>query len=336
MRVGIIGAGLQGRRRASALQDFPQTELAVISSADHRHAEALADRFRCEAGAGWRAVAERADLDVIVVCTPPHLHAEITVAALESGKHVLCEKPLSKTVAEGRAMVATADRSGKVLKCGFNHRHHPGIQQVRRWVEDGAIGELMFIRCCYGIGGRPGFEREWRADPRFAAGGQLMEQGIHAIDLFRWLLGDPEGVTAVTATQYWGIAPKEDNAFVLLQWTSGQVASLHSSLTQWKNLFTFEVYGKDGYASVNGLGGGYGIEQAVLGGRDLRGPFASHVVEFRGEDRSWREEWKEFIGAIAEGREPMGSGVDGLRAMQIVNAAYLSACEQRTQPVPPR
>jgi predicted dehydrogenase len=336
MRVGIIGAGRQGRRRATVVRDCPQTELVVVSSADRSHAQALASRFRCEAETGWRSVIDRSDLDIIVVCTPPHLHAEITIAALESGKHVLCEKPLSRTEAEGRAAVAAAERSGKVLKCGFNHRHHPGVQQVRRWVDGGAIGPVMLIRCTHGMCGHAGYDREWRADPEMTAGGHLMEQGIHAIDLFRWLLGDPDEVTAVTATLYWEMAPKEDNAFVLLRWPGGQIASLHSSLTQWKNLFSYEVYGKDGYAAVNGLGGGYGVEQAVLGKRDWEGPFAGQVVEFRGEDRSWWEEWREFVGAIEEGRAPLGSGVDGLRAIQIVNAAYAAARERRTERVPPR
>jgi predicted dehydrogenase len=91
---------------------------------------------------------------------------------------------------EARAMVAEAEAAGRVLKCGFNHRHHPAVQQARRWFEEGRIGEPVFIRARYGIGGRPGYEREWRADPEIVSGGQLMEQGIHAVDLARWFLGE--------------------------------------------------------------------------------------------------------------------------------------------------
>ena len=214
-------------------------ELVVVSAAHHDHAAVLASHMGCEAEEGWEAVVEREDLNIVIVCTPPHLHAQIAIAALESGKHVLCEKPLARTEEDARAMVGAAKRSGKVLKCGFNHRHHPGIQQAWRWVGGGEIGDLMHIRCCYGICGRPGYEREWRGDPRIVAGGHLMEQGIHAIDLFRWFLGEPTDVLALTGTSFWNTAPLEDNAFVLLRWAPGQVASLHSSLTQWKNLFTF-------------------------------------------------------------------------------------------------
>lgn len=329
MRVGIIGAGLQARRRAPVVREFPDTHLVVISAVRRDHAAPLASRMNCEAAEGWEPVVGRTDLDAVLVCTPPHLHAAITVAALESGKHVLCEKPLARTADEAQAMLAAAARAGRVLKCGFNHRHHPGVQQVRRWVEEGRIGDLMYIRCRYGIGGRPGYEHEWRADPQIAAGGQLMEQGIHAIDLFRWFLGEPREIAAFTGTYFWKIAPLEDNAFVLLRWPGGRTASLHSSLTQWRNQFSFEVFGRDGYALVDGLGGGYGTERAILGRRDFSAPFGEQIVEFRGEDRSWQEEWKEFVAAVAERREPMGNGTDGLRALQVVHAAYAAAREGR-------
>lgn len=304
--------------------------MVVISAAHHDHAAVLASRMGCGADEGWEGVVRREDLETVIVCTPPHLHADIVIAALEAGKHVLCEKPLARTEREAQAMVEAARKSGKMLKCGFNHRHHPGVQQVWRWVHAGEIGELMFVRCCYGLCGRPGYESEWRSDPRIVSGGQLMEQGIHAIDLFRWFLGEPADVSAVMGTNFWDIGPLEDNAFVLLRWARGQVASLHSSVTQWKNLFSFEIFGKEGYASVHGLGGSYGLERAILGKRDFHAPFSEQVIEYRGEDRSWHEEWKEFLGAIAEGREPLGSALDGLRALQIVNAAYAASQGRRS------
>ena len=157
-----------------------------------------------------------------------------------------------------------------------------------------------------------------------------MEQGIHAIDLFRWFLGEPTEILAMIETNYWNIRPLEDNAFVLLRWPHGQVASLHSTVTQWRNLFSFEITGKDGYGVVAGLGGGYGSEQAILGRRDFSAPFSEQVIEYRGEDRSWHEEWKEFMSAVVQRREPQGSAIDGLRALQIVNAAYASDRERKS------
>ncbi len=325
MRVGIIGAGLQGRRRAPVLRDFAGTELVVISAAHLESAKRLADSMGCEAAVGWEPVVERDDVDVVLVCTPPHLHAAISIAAMRQGKHVLCEKPLARTLEEAQGMVAAARETGVSLKCGFNHRHHPGIQQARQWFDSGVIGEPMFVRCRYGIGGRPGYEQEWRANPEVVGGGQLMEQGIHAVDLARWFLGDFAQVICQVGTYFWKTQPLEDNAFALYRTAGGAVASIHSSLTQWRNLFSFEVFGRDGYIAVEGLGGSYGTERVALGKRDFTAPFGEEVIEFRGGDCSWLEEWKEFAAAVREGREPLGNGQDGLETLRLVYAAYAAS-----------
>ena len=152
-----------------------------------------------------------------------------------------------------------------------------------------------------------------------------MEQGIHAVDLARWFLGEFAQVTAFVETAFWPIQPLEDNAFVLYRTAGGAVASIHSSLTQWKNVFSFDLSGRDGYVAVEGLGGSYGTERAVLGRRDFRAPFREEVVEFRGEDRSWWAEWEEFSAAVREGCPPLGDGCDGLAAMRLVRAAYEAA-----------
>ncbi len=330
MRVGIVGAGLQARRRGPVLANFPETKLVVVSAVQKDHAAPLASRLGCEAAEGWESMVERDDLDVLIVATPPHLHAPISIAAMRNGKHVLCEKPLAKTIEEAEVMVATARETGRVLKCGFNHRHHPAIQQARQWFDEGRVGDPVFIRARYGIGGRPGYEREWRANPEVVSGGQLMEQGIHVVDLARWFLGEFAQVTAFVETAFWNIKPLEDNAFALFRTGTGTAASIHSSLTQWKNLFSFELYGRDGYIAVEGLGGGYGTEKVAFGKRDFTAPFTEEVVEFRGEDRSWHDEWQEFVAAINEGREPLGNAADGLEAMRLVFAAYDSARAGRT------
>lgn len=322
MKVGLIGAGLQGKRRARAIKQFDDMELVMIAAAHLERAKLLADEMGCQATANWEDAVARQDIEAIIVCTPPHLHAPICIAAMKQGKHVLCEKPLARNPTEAEQIVEVSRQTGMKLKCGFNLRHHPGIQQARRWFEQSIIGKPNFIRCRYGIGGRPGYDKEWRADREVSGGGQLMDQGIHAIDLSRWFLGDFTQVSCFAATYYWKMKSVEDNAFVLLRTDKGQVASLHISWTQWKNLFSFELYGQDGYISVEGLGGSYGMEKAALGRRDFTKPFSEEVIEFRGEDRSWYEEWKEFVTAIKENREPIGNGYDGLQAIKLAYAAY--------------
>jgi predicted dehydrogenase len=322
MRVAIVGAGLQCGRRAPVVKEWPGATLVSIASLQLEHAKQMAGRFDCEFSADWRSVVARKDIDAVLVCTPPHVHAEIGIAAMRGGKHVLCEKPMTRTVAEAEQMLAVSRETGFVLKCGFNHRHHPAIRDAKQIVDRGELGRPLFARCRYGICGRPGYEAEWRADPAQAAGGQFIEQGTHAIDLFRWFLGEIAEVTCMTGTQYFKQQSLDDNGMAVFRARSGAMASLHASLTQWKNQFSFEVFGEDGYVVVEGLGASYGTEKLVVGKRDFNAPFNDHVTEYRGGDTSWKAEWKEFVDAIKEHRQPVGSGEDGLAAMRIALAAY--------------
>jgi len=269
------------------------------------------------------------DLDAIVVATTPEWLAPVSQAALESGKHVLCEKPIARSAKEAQQVVECAARNGAKLKAGFNLRHHPALSHAHKLVQQGRIGRLMFIRCRYGHGGRAGYEREWRADPARSGGGELLDQGIHVLDLIRWFLGDISDVFAAVSQAFWPIAV-EDNAFCTLRTPTGQIASLHVSWTQWRNLFSFEIFGEEGYLIAEGLGGSYGPERLVVG-RRLRefGVPEEEVISYAGEDCSWREEWNEFVSAIQDDRPPLADGYDGLQALRLVDASYQSAQEGR-------
>ena len=341
MRVGLVGAGLQGNRRAQALKQSGRgsehAELVLVADADLERARALAEEMGCQATADWEEVVEREDVEIIIVCTPPHLHAPVSLAAMSREKHVLCEKPLARTVVEAQKMVDVAKERGVVLKCGFNLRHHPGVLQARRWVDEGMIGELISLRCRYGVGGREGYEQEWRTKAELSGGGQIMDQGVHALDLARWFLGEFQEAFAFTETLFWDIEPVEDNGFCLLRTSERQVASIHVSWTQWKPLFSLELLGKDGYITVEGLGGAYGVERVSMGLRDFTAPFREEVIEYRGDDGSWEEEWREMLRAIKGHSQPTGSGGDGLRAMELADALYRSAKEGRViRLAPPR
>ena len=324
MRTAIIGAGLQCRRRAPAVKESKDDQLVVIASLHQEHAQEIASKMDCEASNDWRSAVTRCDVDAVLVCTPPHVHAEIGIAAMRAGKHVLCEKPMTRTITEAEQLVRVAQETGVTLKCGFNHRHHPAIWEAKRLLDQGSIGKPLFARCVYGICGRPGYENEWRADPAQAAGGQFIEQGTHAIDLFRWFLGEIAEVACMTGVRFFEKQTLDDNAMAVFRMASGALASVHSSLTQWKNLFLFEVFGEDGYLRMEGLGASYGTEKLIVARRDFFAPFQETITEFRGGDISWREEWKEFTCAVAERREPIGSGLDGLAAMRIALTAYRS------------
>lgn len=226
-------------------------------------------------------------------------------------------------------MLDAAARAGRVLKCGFNHRHHPAVLEARRRFESGDYGRPISGRCRYGICGRPGYEDEWRADPARAAGGQYAEQGVHAIDLFRWFLGDLAEVSCMTSIGYFRSQPLDDNGMALFRSVDGALAMLHVSLTQWENLFSFEMHGDEGYFRVEGLGATYGVEKLYAGKRDFFAPFQDLVIQYRGGDSSWQAEWGEFKAAIAEGREPLGSARDGLEAVRVTLASYEAEATRR-------
>jgi predicted dehydrogenase len=322
MRVAFVGAGLQTRRRAPVVLQSPDDQLVEIAATHEKPPKGLLDQLGCDWGTDWRRTVERQDVDAVVVCTPPHVHAEISIAALEAGKHVLCEKPLCRTLKEAEAMLAASRRANRLLKCGLNHRHHLAVLEARRRFERGDFGAPIAARCRYGICGRPGYETEWRADPARAAGGQFAEQGVHAIDLFRWFLGDLMEVSCMTSIGYFRGQPLEDNGMALFRSAGGALATLHSSLTQWKNLFCFEVIGEDGYFVIDGLGASYGTERLFVGKRDFNAPFQDLVIEYRGGDGSWQAEWREFKAAILENRDPLGSAIDGVEGVRATLAAY--------------
>lgn len=335
MRVAIVGAGLQARRRAQAILDDVDSSLVVVADVSIDAARKLADYARCEAVSQWEAVVERVDVDVMIICTPPHLHAPISLVAMRAGKHVLCEKPLARTLKEAESMVKVSTETGVVLKCGFNLRHHPVIAKIRNWVDDGRLGDPFFVRARYGTGGRRGYENEWRMRREISGGGQLMDQGVHLLDLCRWFLGDFHQVSGQLVTYFWTASSVEDNVFALLRTADGRVATIHASWTQWKPLFSFEIFGREGYAVATGLGGSYGTPSASFGRRDFSAPFTEEMVEFRGEDTSWREEWREMISAIGEKREPSGSGRDGLESLRLVQAIYVAAQSMSSPRLPP-
>ena len=323
MRVAIIGAGLQARRRAPAVARAGD-EVVAVCAAHEDTAKKLAAQFGCQHDTDWRRTVSRKDVDVVVICTPPGAHKDASIAAAENGKQVLCEKPLARTSEEAMDMMAAAKKSNTLLKCGFNIRYHPAIAEVRRLADAGSLGDLFYAKATFGIGARPGYEREWRVNPAFASGGQFMEQGIHLVDLSRWFLGDFTEATAVTSNFFVKTEPFEDNAFVTLRTKEGRMASLHASLTQWKNKFSFELTGSEGYAAVTGMGGSYGVETLAVG-KNLPGkPFSESVTEFRGEDRCWDEEWKDFRAAVNDPSR-FQFGLDGVRALEAVEAAYESA-----------
>jgi predicted dehydrogenase len=321
MRVAIIGCGLIGHKRARALP--ADVKLAAVADTNHSRAQQLAAQFSgCEVEPDWQSCVARPDVDLVIVATVNAALAAVTLAAVRRGKHVLVEKPAARHADELRPAVQAARASGVLVKVGFNHRFHPALLKARELVDAGVLGPLLYVRGRYGHGGRIGYDREWRADPAIAGGGELLDQGVHLIDLSRWFLGDFVDVWGQTATYFWNM-PVEDNGFLALRTARGQTAWLHASCTEWKNLFSFEIFGRDGKLQIDGLGGSYGVERlSFYRMLPQMGPPETTIWEYPGEDQSWRVEFGHFRDCLAAGRQPSGTLEDAIAALDVIEQVY--------------
>jgi predicted dehydrogenase len=316
----IIGCGLVGRKRLASLRPG---QLVVTCDLDKRRAQALVDI----AGSGKvitkvEEAVSHPEVDAVVVSTPNGSLARVASLAIRSGKHVLVEKPAAISVREITELIELARHSSSCVRVGYNHRYHPALQKARKLVDAGAIGPLMFIRGRYGHGGRPGYESEWRADPAISGGGELIDQGVHVIDLSSWFLGEFSCVKGHAETYFWDM-PVEDNAFLSLQTAAGQTAWLHVSCTEWKNTFSLEIYGNAGKLHIEGLGGSYGVERLTYYRmRSELGPPDTTIWEFPGADSSWDLEMKAFLEDIKLGRTPVPGLREAAITLQVVERFY--------------
>ena len=319
LRVAIVGCGLIGRKRAALMGDARLTACADVVI-DRAHA--LAAGRSVFVTADWTEVVHRDDVDLVIVATLNNVLAPIAIAALDAGKHVLVEKPGAMSVAELDEVIAARARSGKLVRVGFNHRYHPALLKAKEILDSGALGDMMFVRGRYGHGGRVGYDREWRADPALSGGGELIDQGVHLIDLARLFLGDFTRVEGRAQTLYWDM-PVDDNAFLTLRTAGDQTAFLHVSCTEWKNLFSLEVYGRNGKLHIEGLGGSYGLEKlAWYRMLPEMGPPETTAWEYPRGDESWRLELAEFFEDIRLGRTPAASLDDARAALVVVEEVY--------------
>jgi predicted dehydrogenase len=324
MRFAIVGCGLIGQKRARSFKD--RHCVTVASDVIPARAESMASQWdHARAVADWKSAVESPDVDAVIVATTNDFLATVTLAAIEAGRPVIVEKPAARNTRELAPVIELARRKRVHVQVGFNHRYHPAFVKAREIFTAGALGELMFIRARYGHGGRIGYDREWRANPEVAGGGELLDQGVHLIDLARWFLGDFTSVEGYAGTFFWDM-PVEDNGFLLLRTPEDRIAWLHASCTEWKNLFSFEIYGRQGKLHIEGLGGSYGVERlAHYHMLAQMGPPETTIWEYPGEDHSWELELAEFENGVAGRCCGAPSLEDAAAALEIVERIYRSS-----------
>ncbi len=325
-RVGIIGAGNIGNKRALAITELGRDIVTGVFDVNLENARKIATNTNVKIFSTWQEMIKDPLIDVIIVATPTDVNVKIVAEALKNGKDVLAEKPLGKSSHEAKKIFGLTKKYKRVLKVGFNHRHHPALFKAYELVKSGAIGKVFYLRAVYGHGARPGYDTEWRMQKKYSVGGELFDQGVHVIDLANWFIGGFTKAFGITRNYYWKKSNLEDNAFCELTNKKGQVATFHSSLTQWKNKFSFEIFGSLGYLVINGLGKSYGKETLVLGTEVGFGKVPKEqIFDFEEKDISWREEWKEFRNSILEKREPLANAKENLEVNKILEALYRSA-----------
>jgi predicted dehydrogenase len=315
----IIGCGLIGNKRAGTI---PPGALKIACDLDSAKASALVTKYGGHGTTQTSDVFRHPDVDVVLVSAANASLAPLAGLALENGKHVLVEKPgavNSNQLSEIESATAT---SNTLLRIGYNHRFHPAFRKAYELVREADLGDLMFIRARYGHGGRIGYDREWRADPVLSGGGELIDQGVHLIDLAASFMGEFTTIDGHAATYFWDM-PVEDNAFVTLRTAAGQTAWLQVSCTEWKNLFSFEIYFKRAKLHIEGLGGSYGMERLYYYKMlPEMGPPETIIYEYPRPEDSWALELNEFLEDIRLNRIPNPGLKEGKRTLEIVERIY--------------
>lgn len=362
MGVAMIGYAFMGKAHSNAWRnvasyfDVPAFEQKVLVGRDAAGvAEAAARYGWAETATDWREVLERDDIDIVDICAPGWLHAEIAIAALEAGKHVLLEKPLANTLAEAEAMTAAARRaraSGVQSMVGFNYRRVPALALAKELIAEGRLGIVRHVRAAYlqdWLADETA-PMTWRLKKETAGSGALGDIASHAIDQVLFLLGDQvvevSGRTHTFTTRRPGASGLEDvtvddAAWATLSLASGAVASVEVSrvATGRKNSLTLEIYGDQGsilfdLENLNELGfldatapaREQGFRRILV--NEPEHPYLEawwpqgHII---GWEHTFTHEVRDFLLAIGSGTEPSPSFEDGLAVQRILAAIEESA-----------
>ena len=238
-KIGIIGCGLIGYKRAKSLGS--KGKLIACADPNISQAKRIARNKKVKIFTNWKKLLEIKEIDIVIISTPHNQLTKILLEAYRKNKHILVEKPATKNLDEIKKIISKVKGNKIKIRIGYNHRYHPSIIKAQEIIKLGIIGKIMYLRARYGHGGRPGYEKEWRAKLSVSGGGELIDQGSHLIDLSRLFLGEFNKVKGFINTYFWKMSV-EDNAFLILKTYSNKIAFLHASWTEWKNMFSFEIF----------------------------------------------------------------------------------------------
>ncbi|MBO3761560.1 Gfo/Idh/MocA family oxidoreductase [Ciceribacter sp. L1K22] len=325
IKVGIIGFGKMGQIRADAIEKVPGFLVSKVFDVSYRAPVPYA------IARDAHEIVNDPEISAVFVCTPNHLIPSTTIECLLSGKHVFSEKPPAMSASQLVAVKQAQISSGKVLMYGFNHRQHGAVKKMKTLVDSGEYGRILWMRGRYGKSVDANYLNEWRAKKEFSGGGILLDQGIHMLDLFLHIGATSfDEVHAFVSNLYWKLEGIEDNVFAIMRNSkTGLCAQLHSTMTQWRHLFSLEVFLERGYMVLNGIktgSGSYGEEVLTVAKNRSTAPAATWEDEesFSYDvDMSWVEEAREFTDAILLGNPVRHGNIDdATELMRLIDRIY--------------
>jgi predicted dehydrogenase len=321
--IGIIGFGKMGQIRYETL--CKRNDTKIISIYEKELNNLVPDELKCSS---VEEIINNKNIDAVFICTPNIFNKKYSIQALDSNKHVFCEKPPAFTANDVEEIIKCEEKNNKKLMYGFNHRHHESILHMKKLIDSGEFGKILWLRGRYGKSVDSEFYNNWRSKKEFSGGGIFLDQGIHMLDLFMYLSGEFNIVKSLVSNLYWNL-DVEDNVFAIFENTkTGVTASLHSTMTQWRHLFSLEVFLERGHITLNGLvtpSGSYGTEELSIAGNTLA-PSANlikkEVIIYK-IDNSWKYEIDHFINAINFDKNiEVGNSHDALKLMKMVDKVY--------------
>lgn len=320
MKVGIVGCGYIGDKRASELYS---TQLIGCFDVDFNIAHDFANKHHVRYfGNDYKLHFDL--IDTLFICVPNRFATPIAIDAINAGKHVLIEKPGGTCSADIMELISVAKDKDVVVHIGYNHRYHPAMIKAMDWIyTDKIIGDIMYIDALYGHGGAHLEQSGWRTNPEISGGGDLIEKGCHLIDLASFFFKERFVKANSVVKSFYRINKLDDNAWLTLESQTGMIASLHTSCTEWRNTFRFSVHGTKGNIQINGLGGSYGIESITL--NKLQHGFIKPevtTIEYLEPDESWAWELAEFDEAIKQKNYSRDSLWDALHTLSVVENIY--------------
>lgn len=328
INIGIAGFGKIGRLRAEILSKRKDVRITGIYDVDEHSKLNDVKLYK-----SYNDLIS-SEIDVVFICAYNTVLAEYTSKALQKGIHVFCEKPPAMKISELDKVKDAYNKSDCILKYGFNHRYHYSVMEAKKIINSGKMGKLLWMRGVYGKAGSIDYDKNWRNYKRYSGGGILIDQGIHMLDLIRYLSSEKfYKINSYLTTAYWNI-DVEDNAFILMQSENKVITTMHSSATQWRHKFLLEMCFEEGYLNLDGILSGtrsYAPEKLIIGKREFEditfamGKPKETIISFE-NDHSWEMEIDEFMSAVkGKGKIIQGSLDDAFETLSLVEKVYNSS-----------